>query len=99
MSMHKTAPPAGDDATLGADKWPEQDSPADARGLPGYPRQQAGKQIDSDAGLDADFDPDSPDLADPQIDPRHPPRIPDDAPDPRAERRAPSDQYPPYEKP
>jgi hypothetical protein len=53
------------------------------------------KHVDPDLG----FDPDSPDLADPQIDPPHPPRIPDDAPDPRPERRAPSDEYPPYEKP
>lgn len=95
MKPHQTAPPDRDSATLDAEQWPEQDTPADTRGLPGYPRQQAGKQIDSEA----DFDPDSPDLADPQIDPRHPPRIPDDAPDPRAEKRAPSDQYPPYEKP
>ncbi|MEN0106150.1 MAG: DUF6021 family protein [Pseudomonas sp.] len=84
-----------DDATLDADNWPEQDAPADNRGLPGYPPHKERTQVESELG----FDPDSPDLADPQIDPPHPPRIPDDAPDPRSARRAPSDQYPPYEKP
>ncbi|HWV10076.1 hypothetical protein [Pseudomonas sp.] len=86
------------EATLDADKWPEQDSPGDRRGLPGYPREQkdGGEQrtVDPDLG----FDPDSPDVSDPQIDPPEPPRIPDNPPDPREERRAPSDEYPPYEK-
>lgn len=85
-----------DTADVQAERWPEQDSPADKRGLPGYPAEEDGrKQIDPEQG----FDPDSPDLKDPQIDPPHPPRIPTDAPDPRAQRRVPSDQYPPYEKP
>lgn len=98
MSVKPQAPEKTDldNATLDADQWPEQDSPADNRGLPGYPDGKGdGQQIDPELG----FDPDSPDLQDPQIDPPHPPKIPDNAPDPRAERRVPSDQYPPYEKP
>lgn len=96
MKPHAATNTDRDNADVNAEHWPEQDSPADNRGLPGYPPgNNGGEQRDPELG----FDPDSPDLNDPQVDPPHPPKIPDDAPDPRAQRRAPSDQYPPYEKP
>jgi hypothetical protein len=95
MKTQNATPPDLDGVTVDAEQSSAHDSPANERGLPSYPSTQGGKHIDPELG----FDPDSPDLADPQIDPPHPPRIPDDAPDPRAEKRAPSDQYPPYEKP
>lgn len=98
MKPNETQRDNRNEATLDADKWPEQASPGDRRGLPGYPkepRESAGSHnVDPDLG----FDPDSPDAGDPQVDPPKPPQIPDDAPDPRKEQRAPGEQYPPYEK-
>lgn len=44
-----------------------------------------------------DFDPDSPDLADPQIDPPHPAKAPPGDQDVDADKRVPDEQYPPYE--
>lgn len=64
-------------------------------GVPGNSSAPGTNPVDPDLG----FDPDSPNVSDPQTDPPHPPKIPDDAPNPRDEKRAPSDQYPPYEKP
>lgn len=96
MKPHEANPTDRDTGDVDAEQWPEQDSPADNRGLPGYPSPtDGGTTVDPELG----FDPDSPELKDPQIDPPRPPQIPDDAPDPRAQRRVPSDQYPPYEKP
>ena len=44
-----------------------------------------------------DFDPDSPDLADPQIDPPHPAKAPPGDQDVDADKRVPDKQYPPYD--
>ena len=44
-----------------------------------------------------DFDPASPDLADPQIAPPHPAKAPPGNQDVDADKRVPDEQYPPYE--
>ncbi|MDW3716144.1 MULTISPECIES: DUF6021 family protein [unclassified Pseudomonas] len=73
-----------------------RDSPGDARGLPGYPKERDGERLRRQMGDELGFDPDSPDLADPQIDPPGPPQAPTDGAHP-ARPRAPGKQYPPYD--
>ena len=82
---------------LGEQSWPRQDSPGDSRGLPGYPHEREPEQSEGNKDPELGFDPDSPDLQDPQIDPKGAPRMPE-APDAARQKRAPDEQYPPYQR-
>jgi hypothetical protein len=78
--------------------WTRRDSQDDARGLPGYPGRVSREPSlnESQVQLELGFDPDSPDLGDPQIDPPWPARIPEWVG--ASVKRAPGEQYPPYEQ-